>query len=161
MTDPDLNTLALGCDLTTLGLNLNASEELFPSFLSPWPEQPTDITTPPPTCYQVRQTAPAASKVTMLADETLFYIFYCMPMDVLQEMAADELYRRNWRYHKELKVWLTKDPNVPDSMFSQTPQYEKGVYIFWDIQQWAKVTKDFVVYYDMLEVKQQQQRPQQ
>jgi CCR4-NOT transcription complex subunit 2 len=26
MTDQDLNTLALGCDLTTLGLNLNSSE---------------------------------------------------------------------------------------------------------------------------------------
>ena len=26
MTDPDLNTLALGTDLTTLGLNLNSSE---------------------------------------------------------------------------------------------------------------------------------------
>jgi hypothetical protein len=26
MTDQDLNTLALGCDLTTLGLNLNAAE---------------------------------------------------------------------------------------------------------------------------------------
>jgi hypothetical protein len=26
MTDPDLNTLALGTDLTTLGLNLNSPE---------------------------------------------------------------------------------------------------------------------------------------
>jgi hypothetical protein len=26
MTDQDLNTLALGCDLTALGLNLNAAE---------------------------------------------------------------------------------------------------------------------------------------
>ena len=26
MTDQDLNTLALGCDLTTLGLNLNSVE---------------------------------------------------------------------------------------------------------------------------------------
>ena len=26
MTDPDLNTLALGTDLTTLGLNLNSTE---------------------------------------------------------------------------------------------------------------------------------------
>ena len=28
MTDPDLNTLALGTDLTTLGLNLNSPEYL-------------------------------------------------------------------------------------------------------------------------------------
>lgn len=29
MTDQDVNTLALGCDLTTLGLNLNSTEYEF------------------------------------------------------------------------------------------------------------------------------------
>ncbi len=38
MTDPDLNTLALGSDLTTLGLNLNAAESLYTTFASPWAE---------------------------------------------------------------------------------------------------------------------------
>jgi CCR4-NOT transcription complex subunit 2 len=41
MTDNDLNTLSLGCDLTTLGLNLNTSDKLYNSFLSPWQEQPS------------------------------------------------------------------------------------------------------------------------
>ena len=70
MTDQDLNTLALGCDLTTLGLNLN-STEYFPNdvvyvgsplisqrvyyyyyrplngvFLSPWVEEPCDVQPP-------------------------------------------------------------------------------------------------------------------
>ena len=38
--------------------------------------------------------------------ETLFYMFYSMPRDLLQATAAQELYRREWRYHGELKVWL-------------------------------------------------------
>ena len=40
--------------------------------------------------------------------ETLFYIFYNMPRDTLQAYAATELYNRDWRYHKDLKLWFTK-----------------------------------------------------
>lgn len=40
--------------------------------------------------------------------ETLFYIFYSMPKDVLQAYAAQELYSREWRYHGELKLWLKR-----------------------------------------------------
>ena len=36
MSDPDLTTLALGTDLTTLGLNLNSPEPLYKTFGSPW-----------------------------------------------------------------------------------------------------------------------------
>ncbi|XP_020964667.1 probable NOT transcription complex subunit VIP2 [Arachis ipaensis] len=36
MSDPDLTSLALGIDLTTLGLNLNSSENLHKTFGSPW-----------------------------------------------------------------------------------------------------------------------------
>ena len=36
MTDQDLSTLALGTDLTTLGLNLNSSDCLYATFASPW-----------------------------------------------------------------------------------------------------------------------------
>jgi CCR4-NOT transcription complex subunit 2 len=41
MSDPDLTTLALGTDLTTLGLNLNSRENLYKTFASPWAEAPT------------------------------------------------------------------------------------------------------------------------
>jgi CCR4-NOT transcription complex subunit 2 len=40
MTDPDLTTLALGTDLTTLGLNLNSPEALWKTFASPWADGP-------------------------------------------------------------------------------------------------------------------------
>jgi len=39
-TDPNLVSLALGFDLTALGLNLNATESLYPSFSGPWGEGP-------------------------------------------------------------------------------------------------------------------------
>lgn len=39
-SDPDLTTLALGTDLTTLGLNLNSPEALWKTFASPWADGP-------------------------------------------------------------------------------------------------------------------------
>ncbi|KAF5954148.1 hypothetical protein HYC85_007004 [Camellia sinensis] len=40
MSDPDLTSLALGIDLTTLGLNLNSTENLHKTFGSPWSDEP-------------------------------------------------------------------------------------------------------------------------
>lgn len=41
MTDADRNALALGSDLTSLGLNLNSNDSLYSTFASPWSESPT------------------------------------------------------------------------------------------------------------------------
>ena len=53
MSDPDLTTLALGTDLTTLGLNLNSRENLYKTFASPWADEPVrgepEFVLPP--CY--------------------------------------------------------------------------------------------------------------
>lgn len=55
MTDKDLNTLALGSDLTTFGLNLNSSEPIYATFSSPFADQPSlsepQYTTPG--CYMM------------------------------------------------------------------------------------------------------------
>jgi CCR4-NOT transcription complex subunit 2 len=104
-----------------------------------------------PDCYKLPQPPPLASKMPYLSDDSLFFIFYSMPRDALQESAAQELYNRNWRYHKELKTWLTKEPNAPDSLYTKTAQFEKGVYLFWDVGRWCKVSKEFVLHYDLIE----------
>lgn len=39
-TDPNLVSLALGQDLTTLGLNLNSPDNLYPTFGGPWSDAP-------------------------------------------------------------------------------------------------------------------------
>ena len=44
-----------------------------------------------PSCYNVQPPPPAQSKVTSFTDDTLFFIFYGMGGDVLQEVAAQEL----------------------------------------------------------------------
>lgn len=57
MSDPDLTSIALGIDLTTLGLNLNSAENLYKTFGSPWLDEPTkgapEFTVPQ--CYYAKQ----------------------------------------------------------------------------------------------------------
>ena len=43
---------------------------------------------------------------------------------------------RNWRWHKKLQIWLTKDEMmVPQAL---GPTHERGYYIIWDTTNWRK-----------------------
>lgn len=44
-----------------------------------------------PQCYTVINTQPVHSKIGSFSDETLFYIFYTMPRDIMQEIVVAEL----------------------------------------------------------------------
>jgi CCR4-NOT transcription complex subunit 2 len=134
MTDQDLNTLALGTDLTTLGLNLNSTECLYATFASPWADAPAqrdpEFSLPP--CYYMQPPALKTGHFSKFQLETLFYIFYNMPRDTLQAYAATELYNRDWRYHKDLKLWFTKANR------QGAAETQKGQYIYFDINEWKK-----------------------
>jgi hypothetical protein len=52
MTDADRNALALGSDLTLLGLNLASTEQIYSTFSSPW----SDVVATKEPHYQVRYT---------------------------------------------------------------------------------------------------------
>jgi len=134
MTDQDLNTLALGTDLTTLGLNLNSSECLYATFASPWADSPAqrDPEFSLPQCYYMQPPALKTGHFSKFQLETLFYIFYNMPRDTLQAYAATELYNRDWRYHKDLKLWFTKASRAGSA------DTQKGQYIYFDINEWKK-----------------------
>ncbi|KAK9370505.1 hypothetical protein V1509DRAFT_615989 [Lipomyces kononenkoae] len=140
-------------DLTSLGLNLNQpdNEPLSLTFASPWAEMSTTKVEPDfhlPSCYHVQSAPPQQTKVANFSDETLFYIFYSMPRDFMQEAAAAELTSRNWRYHKELKVWLTKEPG--SEPLQPSPHYERGIYTFFDPATWERVKKEYVLYYQAI-----------
>ncbi len=140
-TDPDLNTLALGTDLTTLGLNLNSTEVLYSTFAYPALDLPTR-TEPDyvlPYCYYMQPPALKTSHLAKFTLETLFYIFYNMPKDTLQVYAAKELYNREWRYHKELKLWFTRTtPNPNDPVDPATGAPPQAAYMYFDISTWER-----------------------
>lgn len=57
-----------------------------------------------PECYRHNPPRLQPGYFSKFAQETLFYIFYSMPGDEAQVLAADELCNRGWAFHKEFKV---------------------------------------------------------
>ncbi|KAJ8942648.1 hypothetical protein NQ318_013361 [Aromia moschata] len=160
-TDPDLVSLALGQDLTALGLNLNSPDNLYPTFAGPLggallqaaghrlpraarvPHQPRHQRE---ICCRDKL---ASMKLSRYKDDLLFFMFYNNVGDVLQIAAASELYTREWRYHTEEKVWITQVPGMV--LMEKTSTYERGTYYFFDAQNWRKVAKEFYLDYSKLE----------
>lgn len=70
------------------------------------------------------------------------------------KLASDPLFprwNRSWRYHKELRVWLTKESGTSTSQ--KVPGGEHGTYTYWDPENWEKARKEMTVLYADLEEK--------
>eukprot|EP00045_Choanoeca_perplexa_P012368 m.134763 g.134763 ORF g.134763 m.134763 type:complete len:352 (-) comp15979_c0_seq1:1453-2508(-) len=145
---PDLAMLARGVDLTKLGLDFHMRTPLSAIFTSPFSDHPTSGAVDLPSCYAVSQVPPLQKRISQLSELTLFYIFYSMPGDVMQLAASSILYTRDWRYHKELQLWITRDP---DSQPVTATTHETGTYVVFDVKSWKKVRKPMRLQYDLLE----------
>jgi len=138
MTDADRNALALGSDLTMLGLNLGSSEHIYNTFSGPWSKSSGNTKEPHyqlPECYYMQPPALKTGHLQQFQPETLFYIFYALPKDVLQAYAAQELYTREWRYHGDLKLWF-KRAGPADGIPAQSSAVQQ--YLYFDINSWEK-----------------------
>ncbi|XP_076953291.1 putative NOT transcription complex subunit VIP2 isoform X1 [Bidens hawaiensis] len=153
MNNPDLTPLALGIDLMTLGLNLNSPDNLYKKFSSPWSDESAkgDPHYSIPECFNTKPPAPLnQDNFSRFNTETLFYIFYSMPKDEAQLFAANELHNRGWFYHREVRLWFSRAPNM--ELLVKTSTYERGCYFCFDPNTWETIRKDnFVVHYEMVE----------
>lgn len=156
MEQKDITTSAMGQDLGLMGLDLGDELEILKSLASPWQETSRSEVEPYFSLHELilqkniqPPPEPCDTKILSFMDETLFYIFYTKPRDTLQEYAARELVARNWRYHRDIQVWLTKDSNVEPVLIS--PDVERGVYIFFDPHNWEKIRKEFVLHYSSVQ----------
>lgn len=145
----DISNLSQGVDVTTLGLDFS-KKYLSHSFESPWQETSRSHVKP----YESETITPPAQPVTIetqlktLTELELFYLFYSQSKTILQELSARELGERNWKYHKELQVWLTKADGL-----EPTPVgfgCEDGNYKIFDPARWEYVNKQFRLYYNSL-----------
>lgn len=143
----DMNMLSVGVDLTLLGLDLTSPGPLYKSFSSPWeggqvagargsdktgvPQRNEEPDFKLPTCYYMQPPALKNSHFAKFQLGTVFYVFYNMPRDILQVLAAIELYNRKWMYHKDLKLWFTNEPDVLES-------YDRAAYVYFDIKSWGE-----------------------
>lgn len=57
-----------------------------------------------------------------------------------QEFLTDPISRtnRNWRFHTDLKMWLTKDITLPEPI-QMSVEKEQGSYVFFNQMAWEKV----------------------
>ncbi len=157
MPNTEQTKIAMGSDLLMTGYNLDSNDKLLPTFQSPWVE--TSIKDVEP-AYKLPSSVkhlnkekfkflrPAENRISDYPEDTLFFIFYSKPKDILQELAARELRERNWRFHKVLKVWLAKVKEVEP--IQETALSERGVYTFFDPQTWQRVTKEFILEYSAI-----------
>lgn len=169
-----------GFDLSSLGLDLDSSEPLYPTF-TPFPAVGSSASTfdfhdrhtvpafTLPSAYTVTNVPPLNNRMSAFSDETLFFIFYQNPRDVTQELAAQELMNREWRWHKVLHQWLQKDIRESNGgsslplidMTSGAPpgiqpvrkseRVESGVYVFFDAMNWRRERRYLDLDYDQLD----------
>ncbi|KZT28743.1 hypothetical protein NEOLEDRAFT_1128937 [Neolentinus lepideus HHB14362 ss-1] len=153
--DLDQSLLSVGTDLGTMGLDMTNPGNLYSTFITPWADSAAAHTVEPdfhlPGCYNVHPPPPGPNKAAAFSDETLFFMFYSSPRDAMQEVAAQELWNRNWRYHKELRLWITKEAGTNAS--HKLAGGESGTYTYWDPDSWEKARKDMAVMYADLEEK--------
>uniref|UniRef100_A0A0E0DT89 NOT2/NOT3/NOT5 C-terminal domain-containing protein n=1 Tax=Oryza meridionalis TaxID=40149 RepID=A0A0E0DT89_9ORYZ len=146
-------SLALGIDLTTLGLDMNSSDNLYKTFGSPWSSEPVkeEYSYEIPDCYSAMQPPPLqALHFLRFHLMTLFYIFYSMPQDAAQLYAANEICKYGWVYHKELRQWVKRAPNTTPLV--KTTTYEQGLCYLFDANIWDAIPKDnFILRYDDIE----------
>lgn len=121
---------------------------------SPWAEQclakPQYIDYPVPSEYlvgaQIKEKLPPPP-LDQLQVETLFWLFYNCTCDYLQLSAAKELHRREWRWIKSEKLWVTRSQHTVDKL----TQGERGYYFYWDVKSWSRQQKSLTIFYDQID----------
>lgn len=81
--------------------------------------------------------------------DTLFFIFYYQQKTYAQYLAARELKRQSWRFHKKYLTWFQRHEE-PKTI---TDEYEQGTYIYFDYEgNWCQRKKsEFTFEYRYLE----------
>lgn len=138
--------------------------------------RPQDIDYPVPAEYMINvaiRDKLATMKMKQYKDDLLFFLFYTNVGDVMQIAAANELYvtdifyvrlhyliiliffsyQREWRYHMEEKIWITRVPGHTPTTYDKNGSIERGTYYYFDAQNWRRVPKEFQIDTQKLDTK--------
>jgi len=84
-----------------------------------------------------------------LGTDCLFFIFYYAQGTYQQYLAARELKKQSWRFHKKYMTWFQRheEPKIT------TDEYEQGTYVYFDYETgWCtRIKSDFRFEYSFLE----------
>jgi CCR4-NOT transcription complex subunit 2 len=70
--------------------------------------------------------------------ETLFYIFYNMPFDRWQSLAAQELVHKSWKFWEEKNIWVIEGSNLDEDVKKKI-SYSPPEWICFDPFKWEYV----------------------
>ncbi|KAL3417303.1 NOT2/NOT3/NOT5 family protein [Phlyctema vagabunda] len=149
---PDYAALVTGTEFANMGLDLETRDPISTQIYSLFDSEPPRPAVPAytnPECYRVHNVATIETKLSNFNDESLLFMFYSNPNDVQQILAAQELNNRNWRFHKKLGLWLTKDVEMQPQPL--TSDAERGYYIFFDTKLWQRERREYTLKYSDLE----------
>jgi CCR4-NOT transcription complex subunit 3 len=81
--------------------------------------------------------------------DTLFFIFYFQQGSYQQYLAAAQLKKQSWRYHKKYKTWFQRHEEPTET----TEEYERGTYVYFDFESgWCqRIKTEFTFEYAFLE----------
>ncbi|KAL7462410.1 hypothetical protein ACHAXS_002788 [Conticribra weissflogii] len=106
---------------------------------------------PTPSCYPTTPSPIFENPAVFekLGTDALFFIFYYAQGTYQQYLAARELKKQSWRYHKKYMTWFQRheEPKVT------TDDYEQGTYVYFDYETgWCqRIKSDFRFEYSYLE----------
>ena len=109
----DKALLLKGKDLSALELNRKNTDSMSSYFSSPFLDQEIESSEFPefnlPPSYILSKPILKAKMIKTFQIETLFYIFYNIPGELIQCYVADELYKRDWVYEPNKQTWYIND----------------------------------------------------
>lgn len=110
---------------------------------NPYNSMPSSSPTSPSTMFD------NPSFFEKLETDSLFFIFYYSQGTYQQYLAARELKKQSWRYHKKYMTWFQRheEPKVT------TEEYEQGTYVYFEYESgWCqRIKSDFRFEYAYLE----------
>ena len=150
------NKSNINIDMTTGASYLSALNESFGAAPNPGDNERSRQYTPqnpyptpvsyPATPSPIFDTSAVFEK---LGTDCLFFIFYYAQGTYQQYLAARELKKQSWRFHKKYMTWFQRheEPKIT------TDEYEQGTYVYFDYETgWCtRIKQDFRFEYSFLE----------
>lgn len=89
-------------------------------------------------CYNLQRIVFKPSHMSKFVLETLFYIFYNMPFDRWQSLAAQELAHKQWKFYEERNLWVIERKNLDEEVKKRISP-DLSEWITFDYHKWEYV----------------------
>lgn len=92
----------------------------------------------PTTCHSLMDNPLLYERLPM---DTLFLAFYYQPGSYSQYLAANQLKKHSWRFHRKYITWFQRHEEPK----ATSDEYEEGTYVYFDYESGTYVTTAVVI----------------